>query len=59
VWYLIRELPYLKQKNDKLLKKIEMLDMRIGIKHAESRPLCAFVTFNTQEAVVQALSAYK
>jgi hypothetical protein len=59
VWYLIRELPYLKEKNDKLLKKIAQLDQKIGLKHAQSRPLCAFVTFNTQDAVIQTLTAYR
>ena len=59
VWYLIRELPSLKQRNDTLLKQISVLDTKIGIKHADTRPLCAFVTFSTQSALVQALTAYK
>lgn len=59
VWYLIRELPHLKSRNDRLLKRIQLLDRKIGLKQAERHPLCAFVTFNSQDEVVQALAAYR
>jgi len=59
VWYLSREQPKLREKNEELLRAIQLMDMKIGVNTVLRRPLCAFVTFNTQEAVVKALEAYR
>lgn len=57
-WFLSHELHFLQEHNERLLKRIGTLDTQLGLKHLAARPLCAFVTFYSQEAYMAALEAY-
>lgn len=58
-WFLQRELSKLKAENARLLTRISALDALLGAKHARTKPLAAFVTFDHQDAFVHALAVYK
>lgn len=58
-WFLQRERPKLLEENALLLKRIAALDTQLGAKHARTKPLAAFVTFDHQDAFVHALAVYK
>jgi hypothetical protein len=58
-WFLQRELSRLLEANSLLLKRIAALDTQLGAKHAKTKALAAFVTFDHQDAFVHALSVYK
>lgn len=47
------------QANDLLIQRIAALDVQLGAKHAKTKALAAFVTFDHQDAFAHALSVYK
>lgn len=58
-WLWRREFRKLTRQNELLLKQLAALDAKLEQTHQETRPLCAFVTFLSQEAYFEALRAYK
>lgn len=58
-WSEYRKLPGLKRKWDKLTRKIQELDKESRYCESGDQAICAYVTFETEEGVLNALQAYK